>query len=137
MSTRATGTFEYKSWDEKTWDGAPARDVKGAKLTHTKVQNAYHGDIEGESSAQSVMVYDEDDHAVYSGLERITGSLDGKFGSFVVQMTGKFDGSVATGDWTIVPGSATGELKGLRGKGSFAAQLHTNNTPWTLDYDFE
>ena len=61
------------------------------------------------------MVYDENDHAVYSGLERITGSLDGKSGSFVVQMTGKFDGSVATGDWTIVPGSGTGELKGLRG----------------------
>lgn len=135
--TQAKGTFEFKRWDEKTWDGKTAREVKGAKLTHTKVHNVYHGDIEGESESQSVMVYDAQDHAVYSGLERITGTLGGKTGSFVVQMTGKFDGTAASGDWTIVPGSGTGELTGIRGTGRFEAQLHTNNTPWTLDYELE
>ena len=49
MTTHATGTFEFKSWDEKTWDGKPARDIKGAKLTQARISNAYHGDIEGES----------------------------------------------------------------------------------------
>ena len=137
MTTQAKGTFEFKAWDEKTWDGKTARDVHGAKLTHARIVNSYHGDIEGESTSQILMVYDESDHAVYSGLEQITGKLGGKAGSFVLQMTGKFDGAAASGDWTVVPGSGTGELTVLRGTGSFAAQLHTNNTPWTLDYDFE
>ena len=83
------------------------------------------------------MVYDQNDHAIYTGLEHISGTLGGKSGSFVLHMEGKFDGGVATGDWLVVPGSGTGDLRGLRGKGSFAAQLHTNNTPFTLDYDFE
>ena len=137
MTTHATGTFEFKGWDEKTWDGQVARDVKGAKMTHAVISNAYHGDIEGTSASQILMVYDENEHAVYSGLERITGTLNGKAGSFVLQMTGKFDGGVASGDFTVVPGSGTGDLKSLQGKGGFVAQLHQNNTPWTLDYRFE
>ena len=137
MTTHATGTFEFKAWDEKTWDGKVARDIKGAKMTHAVISNTYHGDIEGTSASQILMVYDENDHAVYSGLEQITGKLGGKAGSFVLQMTGKFDGGVASGDFTVVPGSGTGDLKGLQGKGSFAAQLHQNNTPYTLDYTLE
>ena len=137
MTTHGTGTFEFKAWDEKTWEGKTARDIKGAKLTHATISNAYHGDIEGTSASQILMVYDENDHAVYSGLEKITGTLGGKSGSFVLQMTGKFDGGVASGDFTVVPGSGTSALKGLSGKGSFAAQLHVNNTPWTLDYTLE
>jgi len=137
MTTHAAGTFEFKGWDEKTWDGKVARDIKGVKMTHAVISNTYHGDIEGTSASQILMVYDENDHAVYSGLEQITGKLGGKSGSFVLQMTGKFDGGVASGDFTVVPGSGTGDLTGLQGKGSFAAQLHQNNTPWTLDYTLE
>ena len=137
MTSHAQGTFEFKAWDEKTWDGKAARDVKGTKMTHAVISNTYHGDIEGTSASQILMVYDEQDHAVYSGLEHISGKLGSKSGSFVLQMTGKFDGGVASGDWTVVPGSGTGDLKGLQGKGSFAAQLHQNNTPWTLDYTLE
>ena len=137
MLTHATGTFEFKAWDEKTWEGKAARDVHGAKLTHASIRNAYHGDIEGESTSQILMVYDENDHAIYTGLEQITGTLGGKAGSFVLHMDGRFDGGTAKGDWSVVPGSGTGDLKGLRGKGSFAAQLHVNHTPFTLNYDFE
>ena len=137
MQTHATGTFEFKAWDEKTWDGKAAREVTGAKLTHARISNVYHGDIEGESTSQILMIYDEHDHAIYTGLEQISGTLGGKKGSFVVQMDGRFDGGTAKGDWSVVAGSGTGELVGLRGKGNFAAQLHVNNTPFTLSYDFE
>jgi len=137
MTNHASGTFEFKAWDEKTWDGKPARDVKGAKLTHAVISNAYHGDIDGTSASHILMVYDAKENAVYNGLEQITGKLGGKSGSFVLQMVGKFDGGVASGDFTVVPGSGTGDLKGLSGKGGFAAQLHQNNTPYTLDYTLE
>jgi hypothetical protein len=38
-------------------------------------------------------------------------------------------------DWFVVPGSSTGELKGLRGEGGFNAQLGQHGAVW-LDYDF-
>ena len=51
----------------------------------------------------------------------------------------KAEGSYAMGkeaktEWSIVPGSGTGELKGISGKGSAVAQNHTNDTPYTLEY---
>lgn len=133
----AKGTFVFKSWDEKTWDGRNQRDVQGSKLTHARIVNTFNGDIEGESELQYVMFYDDEGKATYHGMEKITGTLGGKSGSFVVHTAGRFDGREAGGSWEILPNSGTGSLKGIKGTGSFVAQLHENNTPYTLDYSFE
>lgn len=135
--TTASGTFEFTAWDEKTWDGKNQRDVQGSKLTHARIINRFSGGIEGESELQYVMFYDEQGHAQYHGLEKISGTLDGKAGSFVLHTEGKFDGREAGGTWEVVAHSGTGDLKGLTGKGSFVAQLHENKTPYTLEYSFE
>ena len=134
---KAEGTFVFKSWDEKTWDGKDHKDVKGAKLTRAKIVNTFTGDIEGESELNYVMFYDDEGKATYHGMEKITGKLGGKSGSFVVHTAGKFDGKEAGGTWEVLAGSGTGALQGLKGKGKFVAQLHENNTPYTLDYSFE
>ena len=57
---QASGKCQYKGWDEQTWDGKPAHDVKGAKLTLAKIKNSYQGDIEGEGNSELLMCYAED-----------------------------------------------------------------------------
>ncbi len=131
---QAKGTFVFSAWDEKTWDGKDHKDVKGSKLTRAKINNTFKGDLAGTSELQYVMFYDDEGKAVYHGMEKITGTLGGKQGSFVTHIRGGFDGKVAGGAFEILPGSGTGELKGISGKGSFEAQLHVNDTPYELEY---
>jgi Protein of unknown function (DUF3224) len=131
MTSHATGKFDIKAWDESTYD-----DVGGGrKLTQAHVTQEFSGDIEGEGRVEFLMCYREDGTADFVGLHRIVGAIGGRSGSFVVQGDGTFDGSVAAGPWSVVPGSGTEELRGLRGEGGFRAKGH--ETSFTLDYEFE
>jgi uncharacterized protein DUF3224 len=58
-------------------------------------------------------------------------------GSFVLlQTAGTFDGKEAKGALSVVPGSGTGDLRGLRGNGHFSAPFGSTASV-TLDYDYE
>ncbi len=137
MTIEAKGTFEIKSWDEKTWEGKSWDEVDGAKLTHARVTTVLRGDIEGEAAAQSLMVYRDDGTASYVGLERVVGRIGSRSGSFVWQSQGTFADGAARTTWTVVPGSGTGDLAGLRGQGSYTAYHGQQPVPFTFDYDFE
>ena len=131
---RGTGTFEVKSWDEK-----PYNESEGLpRLTHSNVTNLYHGVIDGEGASAGLMVYAADGSASFVSLERIIGSVAGRSGSFVLQCSGTYDNAagIAKGDWFVVPGSATGDLAGLGGKGGFVAGHQPPGTI-TFDYYFE
>src|SRR3954449_8374629 len=117
MSTHAQGTFEISSWDENPYvelDG-------GAKLTRASVEQAFSGDIDGEGSVEWLMCYREDKTADFVGLQRVSGQIGDRSGSVVLQTVGTFDGTEARGEWTVVPGSGSGDLRGLTGKGGFTA----------------
>jgi hypothetical protein len=130
MSTHATSTFEVKNWDEQT-----CSEVDGhVKLTRAEVAFSYTGDLEATSAMQYLMLYRDDGTASVIGLERVTGRLGGKAGTFVLQYTGGYAEGVASGDLEVVSGSATGELQGLRGRGKAVAQ-HEGETSFTLDYE--
>ena len=77
-----------------------------------------------------------DDEASFVGVERVTGSIGGKSGTFVFQDEGTLKGTTVSGTWFVVPGSGTGELRGLRGEGGFKAELG-QGADFTLDYWFE
>ena len=81
-------------------------------------------------------MYRDDGSASFVGLERVVGSVGGRSGSFVFQHTGTFKGGVATVTLMVVPGSGTGDLHGLSGKGGFTVG-HQGPYSITLDYDFE
>jgi hypothetical protein len=132
-TTRATGTYEVKAWDEKPYEELE----EGAKLTRASVTETFKGDIEGESTVEFLMMYPDASTASYVGLQRVVGSLGGRPGSFVLQVSGTFEGGVAQATWSVVPGSGTGELRGLRGEGGFPAQHGSSSVPYTLDYSFE
>jgi hypothetical protein len=76
------------------------------------------------------------DAASFVGIERVSGSVAGRAGTFVLQDQGTLTGTHVTGRWSVVPGSGTGELAGLRGDGGFTAELG-QGADITLDYWFE
>lgn len=132
MSQRAQATFQITSWDEK-----PIDESEGVpKLTRATVTKSFSGDIEGEGSLEYLMMYRADGSASFVGFERVVGRLGGRSGSFVLQHTGTFEGGTARATWGVVPGSGTGDLRGLRGDGGFAS-AHAERYSMTLDYDLE
>lgn len=132
MSTRATGTFEGKSWDEQPYSQIDG----GSKLARAAVVNAFHGDIEGEGTLEYLLVYVNERDGRFIGLEQVTGRVGGRAGSFVLEHSGTFEDHEVEGAWSVVPSSGTGELRGLRGEGGFVAS-NGPRASFTLDYDFE
>lgn len=132
MGEHATATFEVKSWDEK-----PYGEIEGEpKLTRASVSTSFQGEIEGEGTLEYLMVYLGDGSASFVGLQRVIGRLGDRPGSFVLQTSGTFKDGKAEETWSVVPGSGTGELRGLQGRGGFASG-HAQAYTVTLDYDFE
>ncbi len=70
--------------------------------------------------------------AVYTGLIRFTGSVNGKPGSFVMKDNGTFEGGSAKSTLQIISGSGTEELKGISGSGNYIANQNGFNIE--LDY---
>jgi len=130
MKKSANARFAIKSWDEKPY--SEGQDLP--KLTRASVRKTFTGDIEGEGQVEYLMMYRSDGSATFVGLERVVGRIDGKTGTFVLQRIGVFEGGQAKESYSIVSGSATGELQGLRGDGSSAVG-HGTEHPFSLNYD--
>jgi len=122
--------FAIKSWDEKPYSEGPNLP----KLTRACVVRTFTGDIDGEGRVEYLMMYSSDGSASFVGLERITGRLAGRSGTFVLQRTGVFEGGLAKESYSVIPGSGTGELSGLRGDG-MSSLGHANDYPFTLNYE--
>lgn len=131
MKTSANARFTIKNWDEKPYSDAP--DLP--RLTRASVTKGYAGDIEGAGRVEYLMMYRSDGSATFVGLERVVGTLGGKSGTFVLQRTGVFEDGRAQETYFVVAGSATGELRGLRGHGN-SALGHGTEYPVTLDYEY-
>jgi hypothetical protein len=128
--THATGTIEMQQWDER-----PFAETEGTpKLTRANGSDLYHGDIEGEATFEYLMMYHDEGTATYIGLERVVGRLGGRQGSFVLQISGTFEGGTVKAGWFVVEGSGTGELRGLRGEGELIWHDGQNSSV-TLDYE--
>ena len=130
MSQIANARFTIKGWDEKPYDEGPDRP----RLTRASVTKTYTGDIEGEGRVEYLMMYRGDGSASFVGLEQIVGQIGGRTGSFVLQRTGTFESGQAKESYSVIPGSATGQLQGLLGNGSSAVG-HGMEHPFTLSYE--
>lgn len=129
MSTRATGTFDIDAWEATPYD-----EAEGATLTRTRVTKTFHGEIEGTSTAELLMASAQDGSAAYAGFERIACRLNGRSGSFVLHHNATMLGGVPSASWTVLPGSGTGELTGLRGEARIDNEPDGGHT-FTLDYE--
>ncbi|WP_262700327.1 MULTISPECIES: DUF3224 domain-containing protein [Streptomyces] len=135
MTTHTTGHFSYADWQESVLDETEGAEG-GAKLARAVVTNAFSGGIEApRTSCQYAITYLSDKTGVCCGYELLTGTLDGRAGSFVVVQHGSW-GEDATVRCTfeVVPGSGTGELTGLTGSGTFSAVQGESEIPYSFDY---
>jgi hypothetical protein len=126
----ANARFAIKSWDEKPYSEGPGLP----KLTRASVVKTFSGDIAGEGQVEYLMIYRSDGSATFVGLERISGRIGDKTGSFVLQRVGVFENGQAKETYSVIPGSGTGDLHGLRGDGSSAVG-HAAEYPFVLSYE--
>ena len=97
------------------------------------MKKTFAGDLEGTSVVELLMSGSgKDETAGYVGLERITGRLDGKRGSFDLQHSAQLGGPDPRSTWLVVPGSGTGELAGISGEGRYE---HATGAVFTLAYE--
>lgn len=130
MKQTAKARFAIKNWDEKPISEAPDQP----RLTRASVAKTFTGDLDGESQLEYLMMYRSDGTATFVGLERVVGRIGGKTGTFVLQRVGAFEGGLAKESYTVVPGSATGELRGLQGGGNSSVG-HGMEHPFEMDYE--
>jgi len=130
MKHTANARFAIKTWDEKPY--SEGQDLP--KLTRASVTKTFTGEIEGEGQVEYLMMYRSDASATFVGLERVVGRIGAKSGTFVLQRLGVFEDGQAKESYSVIPGSGTGELRGLRGEGRSAVG-HGSEHPFTLDYE--
>jgi Protein of unknown function (DUF3224) len=129
MKQHASGTFEVKLSPQ------PIRDeARGAFTRQMLIDKTFLGDLEatsiGEMMASMTAV---ENSAGYVALERVTGRLMGRSGSFVLQHSSVMNRGEPTQSITVIPDSGTGELEGLRGSMS----IHIENKQHFYDFEFE
>ena len=132
MQKITAAKLKIESWDEK-----PYREFSdGGKLTRADVLLSGPGDGLTSATFEALMFYRADGTSDYVTLMHITGTLDGRPGSFVLQGHGTYDGTTARAQSQVVQGSGTGELAGLNGTAeSVSSHQDYPFMPLTLKYD--
>jgi hypothetical protein len=118
-ATRANAVITVHTYDPAAYD----ERTEGPALVRIHVEERFSGDIEGDGVVEFLQAAHADGSASFVGIERVSGSVAGRKGTFLLQDAGTVDGNVVSGEWFVVPGSGTGELAGLRGEGGFRANL--------------
>ncbi len=131
MDQTAAATFQIKSWKEIPFSEAP----DGPKLTKGSFVLTYHGDLQGEGILEELKVHFPGKCAVFYGLQRVTGQLGDRSGSFILKHTGRFVNGTVSSKQTVVPGSGTDGLKGLRGE-MYLQTSSAQEFPITFHYHF-
>jgi Protein of unknown function (DUF3224) len=131
MSQRAAGPFDVKVVPQKP-DTQIARAANLGRLT---IDKRFHGDLEGISKGEMLATQTEvPGSAGYVAMERVTGSLKGRQGSFVLQHSATMSRGTPTSSITVVPDSGTGDLKGITGTMTIAV---TNDGGHTYELSYK
>jgi hypothetical protein len=113
MTMHASGTFEVKLNVQKADNTA----AESAKLGRMSLDKRFHGDLEGTSAGEMLSVGTEvKGSAGYVAMERVSGTLHGRTGTFALQHSGTMTRGEPQLSVTVVPDSGTGELAGIVGK---------------------
>ncbi len=106
----ASGTFEVKMvpQDDKSEDTTLGRML---------LDKQFHGDLEATGKGQMLTAMTPvQGSAGYVAIERVTGTLKGRNGSFALQHTGTMTRGTPQLSITVVPDSGTGQLEGITGR---------------------
>ena len=111
MIQHISGNFDVKltpqASPDKPADAVPAR---------MSINKQFHGELEASSVGEMLSAMGNvKGSAGYVAIEQVTGSLQGRNGSFVLQHSGTMDRGTPQLSVSVVPDSGTGELAGLQG----------------------
>jgi hypothetical protein len=123
------GTITVTLFTSRTVATAP----DGTKFEDNTVDQIYSGGVTGTGPLEAVETLGLDGDATFVGSEFITCSLAGRSGTLLLNDIGTLRGTAVEGSWTIVGG--LGGLTGIRGRGSFVADLG-KGAQYTLHFDF-
>ncbi len=127
MTYHATGTF--------TVDVHPLTPAPAEGLSRFSIDKKIHGDLEAASKGEMFSGGDpKQGVAGYVAIEVVTGTLQGKTGSFALQHSATMDRGGSNMSVLIVPGSGTGELKGI--SGTFVIRIANGQHSYDLEYAF-
>jgi hypothetical protein len=119
------GTFTVKV--------APLTPAPAEGLARFSIDKEIHGDLEATTKGEMYSGGDPKAGAAgYVAIEVVTGTLAGKKGSFALQHSATMDASGLKMTVLVVPGSGTGELKGMAG--TFAIKIEGGQHFYDLDY---
>ena len=108
---RARGPFEVTLTPQGS--NEPAADVT---LGRVVVEKEYHGELEASGAGEMLTaVTSLEGSAGYVAIERVSGTLRGRHGTFVLQHSGTMNRGAPELLISVVPDSGTGELRGLTG----------------------
>jgi hypothetical protein len=130
--TRASAVITVQKYEPSAYD----EPGEGPVLNRIHVEESFSGDINGDGAVEFLQSANADGSASFVGIERVSGEIGGRQGTFLLQDAGTVAGNIVSGDWFVIPGSGTAELAGLRGEGGFSANLG-ENAQVHLDYWFE
>ena len=110
MSKRASGTFDVKL--------TPKDMGAGAAVGGMTIDKEFHGDLTGTSQGQMLMASSASvkDSAGYVAIEKVTGTLNGRRGSFYLQHSGTMTRGAGELTITVIPDTGTDQLVGLTGR---------------------
>jgi hypothetical protein len=125
MTHHAHGTF--------TVNVQPLTPAPAEGLGRYSIDKQIHGDLEATTKGEMFSGGDpKQGKAGYVAIEVVTGTLNGKHGSFALQHSATMDQNGLKMSVVVVPGSGTGELKGITG----TFTIHIENGQHSYDFEY-
>lgn len=125
MTQHAAGTFTVKV--------APLTPAPAEGLGRFSIDKEIHGDLEATTKGEMFTAGDpKSGMAGYVAIEVVSGTLAGKHGSFALQHFATMDASGPKMNVIAVPGSGTGDLKGIAG--SFSIRIDGGQHFYEFEY---
>ncbi|HEX5084635.1 MAG TPA: DUF3224 domain-containing protein [Blastocatellia bacterium] len=126
----ARGTFDVKVTQQ------PQDDSAAGPFGRLFLDKKYHGDLEATSKGQMMGAFTAvEGSGAYVAFEQVTGTLNGKKGSFILQHKGTMRKGSYFMDVTVVPDSGTDELTGI--SGSLKIIIEGGKHSYEFEYTFE
>ena len=111
VSGHASGSFDIKMAPQPVTE--EEKKTISVRMTSDK---QFHGDLEGTSTGEMLGVFTAvKDSAGYVAMERVTGKLNGRTGTFILQHSSTMERGKQQQSITVIPDSGTDQLAGLAG----------------------
>ena len=122
----ATGTFDVTITPQQTADDAP--------VARMLLYKEFHGDLEAVAHGEMMAAHEPLTGAgVYVAIDRVTGTLHGRSGSFLIAHRGIRNADGQTLDIVIISRSGTGQLEGITG--TVGIEIKGKEHFYSVDYE--